>query len=489
MSRALALAAGAAAFLIVATANSGGYRYGISDQAFYVPAVAHAADPSLFPRDSAILSVQTSKWLGDDVLGLLVRPASSDMPVLFAVLYAAGGLLLFASVVSVVRALGGSWWAVAGATALLTLRHRIAKTGANSLEGYMHPRMLAFAVGLIALGFMLKRRNVAATIAIAMAAAIHPTTALWFAGVFVLCLVSLGSRPASRAMRRALLPVLAVAGFLTVSFYGTAPVMTGAWLAVLDEKDYLFSHQWPAYAWILNLLYPAVIVAIYLRRKSLGVLAPGERRVVGGLIALVVVFLVSVPLAAAHLIPVVQLQANRVFWLLDAFALLYIAWWLLDHVATGTTVRTALVVGLALLACGRGAFILIDTGRAFVTFDLPRDDWTDAMRWLRTQPADWQVLADPEHAPKYGTSVRVAALRDTVLERSKDSAMAMYDSAVALRVSDRSIALGDFGNLTDEQFRQLGKRYDARVLVLERARTTQLPQLYANNRFAIYDLR
>ncbi len=488
MTRPLALAAAAAVFLVVATANSGGYRYGVSDQAFYIPAVAHAADPALFPRDAGMLSAQTSKWLGDDVLGALARLVSADLPWLFAVLYVIGALLMFAGVVSLARALGASWWAVAAAVAFLTLRHRIAKTGANSLEGYMHPRMIAFAVGLIALGFMLRRRHGAAAIAVALAAVIHTTTAIWFGGVLAICVLSGAARPFPRDVKVIGLVVM-VAGLSLVWAYATAPRMDAAWLAVLGEKDYVFSHQWPAYAWALNLLYPSIILSIYARRKARGALAGGERHVVAGLVALVAVFLITVPLAAAHLAPVVQLQANRVFWVLDAFALVYVAWWLVDELARRPAVRIATVTFVVLLACGRGVFILNDTGRALATLDLPTDDWTDALRWLRTQAADWQVLADPEHAWRYGTSVRAGALRDTVLERSKDSAMAMYDSAIALRVAERSAALADFASLTEQRFKELGRRYDARVLVFDRARPLALPELYANNRFAIYDLR
>jgi hypothetical protein len=32
--------------------------------------------------------------------------------------------------------------------AALTLRHAIAETGTNTLEGYLHPRQLAFAFGV-----------------------------------------------------------------------------------------------------------------------------------------------------------------------------------------------------------------------------------------------------------------------------------------------------------------------------------------------------
>ena len=53
------------------------------------------------------------------------------------------------------------------------------------------------------------------------------------------------------------------------------------------------------------------------------------------------------------------------------------------------------------------------------------------MNWLRAQPVNWHVLADPGHAWKYGSSVRVAARRDTLLESGKDSSMAMYDRDLA----------------------------------------------------------
>ena len=54
----LGLTAGAVAFVLLATANSAGYRYGVSDQAFYLPATLLRQDPSLFPHDRPILLAQ-----------------------------------------------------------------------------------------------------------------------------------------------------------------------------------------------------------------------------------------------------------------------------------------------------------------------------------------------------------------------------------------------------------------------------------------------
>src|SRR5690606_18389431 len=58
MSRASSFAVAALFFLIIGTANAGGYRFGVSDQAFYVPAIELAADDTLFPRDRAVFDPQ-----------------------------------------------------------------------------------------------------------------------------------------------------------------------------------------------------------------------------------------------------------------------------------------------------------------------------------------------------------------------------------------------------------------------------------------------
>src|SRR5688572_15936142 len=50
-----ALIAGFPIFVLVATANGAGYRYGTSDQAFYIPSVVRALDPAAFPRDAALI--------------------------------------------------------------------------------------------------------------------------------------------------------------------------------------------------------------------------------------------------------------------------------------------------------------------------------------------------------------------------------------------------------------------------------------------------
>ena len=489
MRHRVTLVVAAIAFGLVATANSGGYRFGVSDQAYYEPAIAKLVDPALFPRDSALLDVQ-SRFLGSvHLIAAIARLTDISLPALFLAIYVITMAGLFAAAVALARRLGLSWWAIAGMLVIVTLRHRIAKTGANSLEGYMHPRMIAFACGIAACAALAAMRILRASMWTALATVIHPTTGVWF-GILLVAGVA-AAKPASRRVLGVLF-VIALVGCVAVvasgPLTGRAVTMDADWLSVLAEKDYLFPTEWPLYAWIINLAYPMVIALVYRARMRLGVVGPGERALVAGVMALVAVFLVSVPLTSARIALVVQMQINRIFWIADFVAAVYVAWWLID--AAGKRARLAIIAVLVAAAVARGVYVLrVEADRQIVQVALPDDTWMEALGWLRTQPTSWFVLADPAHAWKYGVSVRVGAHRDTLLESGKDSSMAMYDRDVARRVKDRTAAVADFDRLDATRAHALAARYHLDVLVEPTAHALALPVLYRNGDFVVYDLR
>lgn len=476
--------------MVVGTANSAGYRFGVSDQAFYIPAIALRAAPELFPRDRAVFEPQMRFWLGDELLGSLVRVSGVDLPELFALLYVLTMAGMTIGAIWLARSLGCDWWAIAVCLVLVTLRHRIARTGANSLEGYMHPRMLAFACGLVALGYVVRRRPVTAAVWTAVAAVVHTSTAIWFGGVVTVAAAwpHMGRR--SVRIATSLIVTLGLAGLLAAAAY--LPRMDAAWLAVLGDRDYLFSADWPLYAWIGNLAYPAVLYAIYRRRQAKRAAVPGESALIVGLLVLVAAFLITIPLAEWHVAFFVQLQANRVFWVLDAVVAVYVAWWLTSvFMAQWPAGRKVIAVGLlATLAIARGVYVLHETNRPLAQMAPTADDWMEVMGWLRTQPASWHVLADPGHAWKHGISLRAAALRDTPLETGKDPAMAMYDRTLAARVADTSRGLVDFDAWQSlEDVRRADDRYGIDAFVDRADRTFPLPILFRNQSFVVYDLR
>jgi hypothetical protein len=482
------------AFVLIATANSGGYRYGVSDQAFYIPAIALRANPELFPNGRAWLEPQMRLWLGDEIFGGLSRLTGLSLPAEFAAMYLVTMVLLAAAAIVLARRLGCGWWTVATFLLLLTLRHRIAKTGANSLEGYFHPRMLAFAIGVFALASVPTGRFGRAMALTGLAALIHTTTSLWFVAV-IGAAWSLHRFHAHRGTTRTWLGFAtgtATAAALVLTFARTlSPIMDEPWLAVLADKDYLFSFAWPAYAWLVNLLAPAVIVFTWRVRERRGMAAPGEGLLVMGLVFLVIVFAAIVFPTEQRVALAVQLQVNRVFWLLDFVAVLYLSWWLTaSYEPSRVAVRRAVVSVIFALAVGRGLYVTtVEAQRPLMSWDLPDGDWSDAMRWLETGPSDLYVLADPGHVFKHGSSVRVAALRDTLIETGKDTALAMYDRNVAIQVAERIHVTGDFEALMPDDIRRLRQRFGVDVMVVRADRALPFMVLYRNASFVIYDLR
>jgi hypothetical protein len=264
--------------------------------------------------------------------------------------------------------------------------------------------------------------------------------------------------------------------------------MDPRWASVLAGKDYIFPFDWTLAFWAINLGYLAVIVAIYLLRTRRGVATPRELGLVAGAVALVCLFLVSSALMRAWVALALQLQTSRVFWLLDLFATIYVAW-LVELIGPGRhRTRQLIVATVITIAAVRGVYVMRaeHRGAPIAAIRLQDNDWTDAMRWIARTPPSSHVLADPGHAWKYGTSVRVAGERDVYLEEVKDVALALYSRDVAMRVLGRIQDAAGFEWITPERALALARQYQLDYLVVDH--DMNLPLAYRNTQFRIYAL-
>ena len=484
-----ALAAGAAVFCLVAILNCGGYRYGAGDQAFYIPAVTQHLNPALFPRDRAILHAQDRFMLYDDAVAAFVRASGASVAGVFFAGYMTGLVMLFGAIVAIGRSLYQTWMGVAVLAALMTLRHRITQTGANSLESYFQPRMIAFAIGAWAIAAFLRGRAFGALALVAAAFAVHPTTAMWF-GIWI----GVALFVSERAWRIPLAALAAIGGSAAAWAVISGPLrghldrMDPLWASAMAGKDYIFPTDWNASFWLVNLSYLAVACAIFSLRRRRGAATPREPGLLAGAAALVAVFLLSWPLMTSGIALALQLQTSRVFWMLDFLAAIYLAW-MFAEAPRSSTLRRAAVAIVVIAAIGRGAFVwgAEHAGSPIAQVGLPQDNWTDAMRWIAQTPEDTHVLADPGHAWKYGSSVRVAGERDVYLEEVKDLALALYSRDVAVEALRRIADVRDFNSFSPEQLRALAARYDLHYLVVEH--DVDLPLAYRNEQFRVYSLK
>lgn len=476
---------------MLATANGAGYRYGVSDQAFYIPAVIRALQPSAFPHDRALIDSQGRLMLTDDAIAALVGVTHVPLEYVFLAGYLLSLLLAWTAITAIGRRLYATWWLTAALAAAFTLRHRIPRTSANSFEPYFHPRMLAFSLGALGIAAVLHRRPWTASALVAIAVLVHVTTGVWFALLLGVAIVVIDRR----FRRFAIVDVAVVAVLLIwayrVGFLADAFVtMDDEWLSALTGKD-LFPSDWPVWAWAANLALPVIAwAALDYRRRSQTARNDSSTRpdrelrgIVLGATVLVAVFLITLPFVIARLALPVQLQISRVFWLADFVALIC-------ALSAIQRTRTARIIALVIVAVaiGRGAYVITieHPERSLFTVRLPANDWHDAMLWLKMQRPDIQVLAHPGHAWKYGTSVRVSAERDVFVEEVKDSAVAMYSRAMAVRYLERARAVGEFETMSPEKVSQIAARYNLDFLVSEA--DLPLPVAYRNHRFRIYSL-
>jgi hypothetical protein len=370
----------------------------------------------------------------------------------------------------------------------MTLRHAVPYSGVNTLEAYFHPRLVVFAAGVLSVAWVLRGRIWPALALTAASMLLHPTTALWF--LILIGVAGIASHPPARR----LLAICAVVAIALAAWAVTAgPLherlvpMDAEWLAAIGAKNYLFPDRWPAYAWVINLAYPVIIGALLYSRRRDGRLTRMQLGIGAGALVLFLFFLLSLPFNAQRVALVVQLQIPRIFWMLDFLATALIVSWLVQRAKQRALAVTSVI---ALAAMLRGLYIMTVEfpERPFVQVDLPDDDWKDAMRWARATPTRTQWLVHPGHTYLYGSSVRIAADRDVFHEEVKDAAVAMYDRQVAARVLERAHAIGDFSTLDAQRALDLAARYDLDYLVTE-SRSLDLPGVYSNVRFVIYDLR
>ena len=474
----LPLVAGALGFCVLVTLNSGGYHYGVSDQAFYIPVVLDEMDPRLFPHDGALIAAQDRFLLFDDWFAPLVRTSGMSLPAAFLTSQVVTLLVLYGALIGLGVAVYRSWWTVGALLALVTVRHRIPDTGANSVEGYFHPRMLAFALGLSATALYLAGRSRLALGIVVVAILVHPTIGFWFA-IMVGGAAVLSGGVAPKTLLGWSVPAI-LAGVVTLGgpLREQLVVMDPAWLRLLVEyKDYLVVPGWPLSAWLSNLGIAALVFGLYRYRQSLGVASRREGALIGGCALLLGVFLVSAVFSYGSVALAVQLQVNRVFWLMDYVGVLLLAWllvegpWRAGGVDSGRWVapRRALVVVIVLLAVCRGGYrgFIERPERPVLQVGFENSDWNHLMVWAATQPVGTHFLADPVHAARYGTSVRAASGRDVYLELIKDSALAIYSPDIASRVAERVEAIGHFNELTAERAGVLARQYALDYLITE----------------------
>lgn len=447
-----------------------GYHPGLEDDAIYLPAVKADLNPALYAHNSDFFRLQVQATVFDQFMAGFVR--LTHIPVawaelfwqfvsLFVVLWACHGIArrLFAET----RA---QWAAVAMVSAMFTLP--VSGTALFLMDQHLHPRNLATALVLLAVGRVLEDRRWQAVPLLVLAFAFHPLMAALGISFCIFLAAALSETVPVRL--RALRSSTAAA--IPLGWVFEPP--NAGWRKALDAHTYYYLYKWHWYEW-LGALAPLALFWLLWRvarehserspQRQVSVVGVKESRLARFALAVFAYGVFQQALAFAMLTPpslirLTPLQPMRYLQLVYFFMAL-IAGGLLGKFVLRTKVwrwATFLLIfngGMLWAQCAEfSASQHIEwPGRE------PSNPWLQAFAWIRNHtPTDAYFALDPDYLEAKGEDYhgfRALAERSQLADAVKDAAAVTqvpelgpeWERQVTAEEGWRSFQVADFERL------------------------------------------
>ncbi len=450
-----------------------GYHPGLEDDAIYLPAVKANLDPALYPHNADFFRLQVQATVFDQFMAGFVR--LTHLPVawaelfwqfisLFVVLWACHGIArrLFAEA----RA---QWAAVAMVSALFTLP--VSGTALFLMDQHLHPRNLATALVLLAVGRVLGDRRWQAVPLLVLAFAFHPLMAALGISFCIFLTAALSETVPVRL--RALRSSTAAAIPLGWVF---EPANAG-WRKALDTHTYYYLYKWHWYEW-LGALAPLALFWLLWRvarehsergpQRQVSVVGVKESLLARFALAVFAYGVFQQALAFAMLTPpslirLTPLQPMRYLQLIYFFMAL-VAGGLLGKFV----LRTKVWRWAAFLLIFNGGMLWAQCAEFSASQHIewpgrePSNPWLQAFAWIRNNtPTDAYFALDPDYLEAKGEDYhgfRALAERSQLADAVKDAAAVTqvpelgpeWERQVTAEEGWRSFEAADFERLKRE---------------------------------------
>lgn len=445
-----------------------GYHYGFEDQAIWLPAIKKSLDSSLYPYDSIFFLAQTRFSLFPQMMAFFIKFTSlhTDTSVflwhLFSIFLVLLGCLKLARFCFPNP--HAQWAAVA--TIWVARLTPIPGPHVNLMDRYLHPRDLATGLILLALVAIL-RRSFAALLWIVLAAALHPTMAIF--GAFHLAI------QVSKQPRRPLILFFCASAallLLVFAYHFKAPA-NPAWQEILSTRPYLFPLKWPWYAWIctagvLATLY--AFIGIAQRRELPAVQHLSRGILVSGILGISGAILITTVPAFEQLIPTEPMRTLHLVY----FLFVFLGGGLLGETFLQNYRRRWFVFLASISAVFFISNQIVYSSSPNIEAPgwLPRNAWVEAFDWIRQNTPKQALFAlDPRYMTRPGEDhhgFRAFAERSMLADWVKDRSVA----ALEPQLSDRWMAeegdVDNWQNFTMQDIQRLQQKYGVGWLVLER---------------------
>jgi hypothetical protein len=486
-SLSLLLALTILAFLIM------GYHPGLEDDAFYLAAIKHDLNPSLFPHDADFFRVQFQATIFDKLIAFSIR--LTHLPVAWAELL--WQLLAIFLLLHGCRRIARrcfrdppAQWAAASLVAVL-LTIPVSGTGITLADQYLHPRTLATAAILAAIVNVMDyqkngRHWWRVGIWLSVAFAIHAIMASF--GIS-LCFFLWWAQRASARKTTSPTPTSArITGAIFLPVGLVLPLKwifepaSDAWRQAAATRSFYFISRWAWYEW-LGIFVPVALLYAFARW------APHRAQAVnhnpendGNLLTLVwaVIYyaIFQTVVGLAIMLPP-SLERLRPFEPMRYLHLVYLFFFLIVGGILGRYVlgRHAYRWALLFVPLGAGMFyaqrqMFPATAHLELPGRTPTNAWLQAFAWIRQYtPLDGYFALDPRYVELPGEDYhgfRALAERSVLADAVKDGGMAARVPSLAPRWLKEVTAERGWQDFGDEDFLHLKKEFGVDWIVLDR---------------------
>jgi hypothetical protein len=410
-----------------------GYHPGLEDDGIYLSAIQADLNPSLYPHDAAFFQLQMRTSIFPNMMAHFV--GVTGMPLAWSE--------LLWQLISIFLIIWGCWsivsrlfeestarWAgVAMVAAMFTLP--VTGTALLIVDQYLHPRVMAMALIMLAVSRILAGKSWQAVPLLALGFLIHPL--MGALGITFCCILALTCFEPFRARLRILRKRLgsyaatSAAAFIPLGWVFATPSKT--WLEITRSRHCLHLYQWTWYEW-LGVIGPLVLFWLLWRiaRKR------GETALARFAMAVVIYCVFQQAVAMVILLPqapagLSALEPMRYLHLVYIFIALIGGCLLGKYLLKGSVWRWAVF----LVAINGGMFV---TQRLEFSssehLELPGrtsdNPWLQAFAWIRQNtPTDAYFALDPEYLAAPGEdyhSFRAMAERSQLADNIKDTSVA-----------------------------------------------------------------
>ena len=467
-----------------------GYHPGLEDDAFYLAAIKHNLNPSLFPHDVDFFRVQFQATIFDKLIASSLR--WTHVPLewgIFLWQWAVNFLILWQCWRISRRCFAeahAQWAAVTLVAVLLSLP--VSGTGLSLTDQYLHPRALATAAILAAIVAVLDAQLPLAFALLTAAFFVHAIMAAFGASYCLFLMWKPMSRTPTESRRTA------VSAAILFPLGWIFEPASDAWRQAAATRPFYFVLRWHWYEW-LGVVAPLALLwwfrTLARRRDQMVLARVTERLVYFGVFQLAVALVMLLP---------PQLERLRPLEPMRFLHLVYLMFVLLAGGLLGQYVLKRHAMRWLLLFVPLSAGMFYAQRQMFPAtphlelpplsrYEAPSNSWVEAFRWIsQNTPVGSQFALDPRHMELPGEDYhgfRALAERSVLADEIKDAGMVARVPRLAPRWLREVEAQRDWRSFQRSDFLRLKADFGVDSVVLPVPGVKDLPCPYQNSQVMV----